>query len=117
MGDAEYTRPAGHIGVGAQQGRRRRPLHHAAEAQNLYGDWTCDYTLDVVGGWYDAGDHGKYVVNGGIAVAQLLSTYERTLYAPTARHRRPRRRQPGHPRAAATAFPTRWTRHAGSSTG
>ena len=28
----------------------------------------CDYTLDVSGGWYDAGDHGKYVVNGGISV-------------------------------------------------
>ena len=31
----------------------------------------CDYSLDVTGGWYDAGDHGKYVVNGGIAVHQL----------------------------------------------
>ena len=29
------------------------------------------------GGWYDAGDHGKYVVNGGISVAQLMSAYER----------------------------------------
>ena len=27
----------------------------------------CPYTLDVTGGWYDAGDQGKYVVNGGIA--------------------------------------------------
>jgi endoglucanase len=31
--------------------------------------------LDETGGWYDAGDHGKYVVNGGISVAQLLSAY------------------------------------------
>ena len=31
----------------------------------------------MTGGWYDAGDHGKYVVNGGITVAQLLSAYER----------------------------------------
>ncbi|GAA3117206.1 hypothetical protein GCM10020001_041240 [Nonomuraea salmonea] len=37
----------------------------------------CDYTLNVKGGWYDAGDHGKYVVNGGISVHQLMSTYER----------------------------------------
>lgn len=44
----------------------------------------CDYRLDVSGGWYDAGDHGKYVVNGGISVAQLMSTYERTLTAPDA---------------------------------
>ena len=38
----------------------------------------CDYTLDVTGGWYDAGDHGKYVVNGGISVWQLLNQYERS---------------------------------------
>ncbi|MCM1227089.1 MAG: glycoside hydrolase family 9 protein [Clostridium sp.] len=28
-------------------------------------------------GWYDAGDHGKYVVNGGIAVWTLQNMYER----------------------------------------
>ncbi|GAA1027142.1 hypothetical protein GCM10009557_07380 [Virgisporangium ochraceum] len=47
---------------------------------------SCDYRLDVRGGWYDAGDHGKYVVNGGIAVQQLMSTFERTKTAVTARH-------------------------------
>lgn len=36
----------------------------------------CNYTLDVVGGWYDAGDFGKYVVNGGIAVWTLMDLYE-----------------------------------------
>ncbi len=30
----------------------------------------------VPGGWYDAGDYGKYVVNGGITVGTLLSLYE-----------------------------------------
>jgi endoglucanase len=29
---------------------------------------------------YDAGDQGKYVVNGGIATAQLLQAYERSLH-------------------------------------
>ena len=38
------------------------------------------YSLDVTGGWYDAGDHGKYVVNGGISVWTLQNQYERTLY-------------------------------------
>jgi endoglucanase len=38
------------------------------------GDKT--YTIDGVGGWYDAGDHGKYVVNGGISVWTLQNTYE-----------------------------------------
>ena len=34
-------------------------------------------TLDTTGGWYDAGDHGKYVVNGGISVWTLQNMYER----------------------------------------
>ncbi|MFV0624245.1 glycoside hydrolase family 9 protein [Sphingomonas sp. ac-8] len=37
----------------------------------------CAYSLDVTGGWYDAGDHGKYVVNGGIATWTLLDLHER----------------------------------------
>lgn len=36
----------------------------------------CPYRLDVTGGWYDAGDHGKYVVNGGIATWTLLDLHE-----------------------------------------
>lgn len=36
--------------------------------------------VDVSGGWYDAGDHGKYVVNGGISVWTLLNQYERSKY-------------------------------------
>ncbi|MCC6803744.1 MAG: glycoside hydrolase family 9 protein [Anaerolineae bacterium] len=36
----------------------------------------CDYTIDASGGWYDAGDYGKYVVNGGISVWQLMNSYE-----------------------------------------
>ena len=31
------------------------------------------------GGWYDAGDHGKYVVNGGIAIWTLQNMYERSI--------------------------------------
>ncbi|MFW5996340.1 MAG: glycoside hydrolase family 9 protein, partial [Halanaerobiaceae bacterium] len=43
------------------------------------GDWAYDedISLDVTGGWYDAGDHGKYVVNGGISVWTLMNAYER----------------------------------------
>ena len=36
----------------------------------------CGYTLDASGGWYDAGDHGKYVVNGGFTVWMLQNEYE-----------------------------------------
>ncbi|MFD9501224.1 glycoside hydrolase family 9 protein [Streptomyces sp. NPDC060035] len=70
VGDA-YARPAGHIGVAPNKGDTDVPCQPGV----------CDYRLDVSGGWYDAGDHGKYVVNGGISVAQLMATYERTLTA------------------------------------
>ncbi|GAA2592558.1 cellulase [Dactylosporangium fulvum] len=74
----KYVRPAGHIGVPhdphdgvpPNQGDKDVPCQPAV----------CDYTLDVQGGWYDAGDHGKYVVNGGIAVYQLLSQFERAMH-------------------------------------
>lgn len=50
-----------------------------AITENVWG-YTDSYSLDVTGGWYDAGDHGKYVVNGGIAVWTMQNQYERTLY-------------------------------------
>jgi len=36
-------------------------------------------TITANGGWYDAGDHGKYVVNGGISVWTLQNMFERAL--------------------------------------
>jgi len=81
-----YARAAGHAGVAPNRGDYAVPCQPAASSQRAYGEpWTCDYTLDAPGGWYDAGDQGKYVVNGGISVAQLLSTYERSLHRPGAR--------------------------------
>ncbi|MDH6228520.1 endoglucanase [Streptomyces sp. MJP52] len=68
-----YGRPAGHVGEAPNQGDAEVPCQEGV----------CDYSLDVTGGWYDAGDHGKYVVNGGISTWELLRTYERSLYAPT----------------------------------
>ena len=49
------------------------------DAERQYPGWRCDGEFDVAGGWYDAGDHGKYVVNAGLSVAQLLSAHERDL--------------------------------------
>ena len=82
-GDA-YARPAGHVSSPADgatnKGDRDVPCQKPDVTAAIYGEpWTCDYTLSPVGGWYDAGDHGKYVVNGGISVAQLLATYERAV--------------------------------------
>jgi endoglucanase len=73
-----YGRPAGHANAAPNQGDADVPCRQGE----------CDYTLDVTGGWYDAGDHGKYVVNGGIATWELLSTYERSRYARTGEPRR-----------------------------
>ena len=64
-GEARFARPAGHLSD------EKVPCAPAAG---------CDYTLDVAGGWYDAGDHGKYVVNGAVAAWTLLNLYERTRY-------------------------------------
>lgn len=60
--DPKWTHPAGHPGD---------------KSVPCAPDAGCDYSLDVSGGWYDAGDHGKYVVNGGISVWTLLDQYER----------------------------------------
>ncbi|MGW0841919.1 glycoside hydrolase family 9 protein [Streptomyces sp. NPDC002787] len=68
-----YGRAAGHVDVAPNQGDGNVPCQPGV----------CDYRLDVTGGWYDAGDHGKYVVNGGISTWEVLSTYERSLHART----------------------------------
>ncbi|SPF04935.1 glycoside hydrolase family 9 protein [Streptomyces sp. MA5143a] len=70
-----YGRAAGHLNAAPNKGDDDVPCQPGV----------CDYTLDVTGGWYDAGDHGKYVVNGGISTWEVLSTYERSLYARTGR--------------------------------
>ncbi|MBN2771123.1 MAG: glycoside hydrolase family 9 protein [Spirochaetes bacterium] len=46
----------------------------AADYQNLIGP---AFTANIQSGWYDAGDYGLYVVNGGIAAWTLLNLYER----------------------------------------
>lgn len=62
-GEARWTRPAGHAKSDA--------------AVTCGSDAPCKYSLDVRKGWYDAGDHGKYVVNGGISVWTLMNAFER----------------------------------------
>ena len=65
-----YARAAGHLSDNAVT------CYQGIDAQGK--TWPgCDYTLDVAGGWYDAGDYGKYVVNGGISVWTLMNSYER----------------------------------------
>ncbi len=75
-GEARWERPAGHSGVAPNQGDTAVSCFKGTDSKGR--DWPgCGYSLDVSKGWYDAGDHGKYVVNGGIATWTLLNMYER----------------------------------------
>ena len=62
----ELARSAGHVS-------------DVATIQNIWGYDGSSGKQDVTGGWYDAGDHGKYVVNGGISLWMLQNLYERAL--------------------------------------
>jgi endoglucanase len=62
-----YGHPAGHPGDTAV------PCWTGPDAARLYPGWQPAGVFDVSGGWYDAGDYGKYVVSGGIALWQLLN--------------------------------------------
>lgn len=66
----EWARPAGHVTDNAVT------CWEGTDADGKAWEG-CDYTLDVHTGWYDAGDYGKYVVNGGITTWTLLNSYER----------------------------------------
>lgn len=47
-----------------------------ATIQQTWGYSGSSGSQDVTGGWYDAGDHGKYVVNGGISLWIMQNQYE-----------------------------------------
>lgn len=68
-GGPAWARPAGH----------ERDRATCRSGVDRHGNrWPgCAYTLDLTGGWYDAGDHGKYVVNAGITVWTLMNLHER----------------------------------------
>ena len=54
-----------------------RPAGHPTDKKvPCSTDAKCNYSLDVSGGWYDAGDFGKYVVNGGLSVWLLMNLWE-----------------------------------------
>ncbi|MBN2193124.1 MAG: glycoside hydrolase family 9 protein [Polyangiaceae bacterium] len=70
----QWARPAGHPGDASVA------CAPASSLQGSYKQYACDYELDVSGGWYDAGDHGKYVVNGGISLWTMLNEFETLKY-------------------------------------
>ncbi len=56
---------------------------HTSDVARITTDWndvnSNGGTQDVTGGWYDAGDHGKYIVNGGISVWLMQNQFERAI--------------------------------------
>ena len=60
-----------------------RAAGHPTDTAEVLSGWdSLDGTgksIDVTGGWYDAGDHGKYVVNGGFSLWMMQNQYETAL--------------------------------------
>jgi len=77
-GGAQWARPAGHPHeiVSCFQG---------TDESGTAWPGCGGYRRDVTGGWYDAGDEGKYVVNGGISLWTLQNLWEVEQGLPAAR--------------------------------
>jgi len=58
----------------------RHPACHAPGSRNpdamMHASSGASGAVEATGGWHDAGDYGKYVVNSGISTGELLWTYE-----------------------------------------
>jgi endoglucanase len=63
----QWSRPAGHVREDAQV-----LVHPSAVSEGR----PASTVLSSPGGWYDAGDYNKYIVNSGITTGTLLSLYE-----------------------------------------
>ena len=61
----KWSRPAGHPDT--------EVLIHPSAATTLR---PANTVISCPGGWYDAGDYNKYIVNSGITMGTLLSAYE-----------------------------------------
>ncbi len=53
-------------------GKWARPAAHLDDNITFHRMMNREGTWNAHGGWYDAGDYGKYIVNGGVSVATLL---------------------------------------------
>ena len=53
-----------------------RPAAHLDSALEFHPTMERAGLWNAHGGWYDAGDYGKYIVNGGVSVATLLLAAE-----------------------------------------
>lgn len=57
-------------------GKWSRPAAHLDDCIEFHPSMARGGTWNAHGGWYDAGDYGKYIVNGGVSVATLLLAAE-----------------------------------------
>ena len=57
-------------------GKWARPAAHMDDCIGFHPSMNREGTWNAHGGWYDAGDYGKYIVNGGVSVATLLLACE-----------------------------------------
>ena len=57
-------------------GKWARPLAHIDSQLPFHYSMNREGTWNAHGGWYDAGDYGKYIVNGGVSVASLMLALE-----------------------------------------
>jgi endoglucanase len=57
-------------------GKWTRPMAHRDDAIGFHPSMQREGMWNAHGGWYDAGDYGKYIVNGGVSVAALLLACE-----------------------------------------
>ena len=57
-------------------GKWSRPAAHRDDTLAFHPSMRRAGVWNAHGGWYDAGDYGKYVVNGGVSVATLLLACE-----------------------------------------
>ena len=56
-------------------GPYNRPVCHSSDA-TFHVTAESSGVIPATGGWHDAGDYGKYVVNAGVSVGTLLMAYE-----------------------------------------
>lgn len=60
-----------------QAGKWKRNSGHPDSKVEYHTSLNREGTIDSPKGWYDAGDYGKYVVNGAFTAGQLLLMHER----------------------------------------
>ncbi|MCQ2105333.1 MAG: glycoside hydrolase family 9 protein [Fibrobacter sp.] len=53
-------------------GKWARPAAHFDDCIGFHKMMNREGTWNAHGGWYDAGDYGKYIVNGGVSVGTML---------------------------------------------